>query len=146
MPRCTKVVCRAARAGIENRNILIETVHVVPCTRIAAAGLLPRPAPGGEIIPARPARGFRVRRDDGNSGLDEIGPVVNIFGIALAHQKYDGRGVGCTVVGEPTLPVERQELPLGRYPVDIARSPSVTTSAARPSITERACLLEPPCD
>src|SRR3546814_3932941 len=60
--------------------------------------------PGGQIIPARTARGLRVRRDDGHARLDQIIPVFDVLGVALAHQKNDGRGVRRAVQGELFLP------------------------------------------
>ena len=67
--------------------------------------LLQRPGPGGEEIPARAAGGFRVGGDDLDAVLDQVAPVVQALGVALAHQEDDGRGVGRVVVGQRAAPV-----------------------------------------
>ncbi len=64
MPRSHECHRRTARAGIEDGHIVVKLLHEGLCSGIAAAGLLQRPGPGGQIIPARAARGLRARRDD----------------------------------------------------------------------------------
>src|SRR3546814_17241487 len=95
---------RSARAGIQYRNLPEQLAHeflgaFFTCTR-QPQGI----APGGQIIPARTARGLRVRRDDGHARLDQIIPVFDVLGVVLAHQKNDGRGVRRAVQGELFLP------------------------------------------
>ena len=75
---------------------------------LVAAVLTQRPAPGRQIVPARAARGLRVGRDHLDVLFDQIAPVVDALGIALAHQEHDGRGVGRAVVRQTRLPVLRQ--------------------------------------
>src|SRR4030095_537749 len=74
-----------------------------------------------EVIPARTARGLWIRCDYRNTGLHEVTPVPDPLGIALFHQEHDGRSVRRGVVGQPALPVLRQELALRGDSVDIGR-------------------------
>src|SRR5215468_11178543 len=62
-------------------------------------------APGGEIVPARTARGLRVRRDDLDALLDQIVPVLDALWISFSHQEDDGGSVGRGVQRQALLPV-----------------------------------------
>ena len=85
----------------------------------AAARLVQRPRPCGQVVPARAARRLGIRRDDRNARLDQVAPVADALRVALAHQEHDRRGVGRAVVGQPTLPVGGQQLALACQCVDV---------------------------
>ena len=70
-----------------------------------AAELAVGPGPGREVVPARAARGLGVRRDDLDAVLDQVAPVIDALGVALADEEDDGRGIGRRVVGELGAPV-----------------------------------------
>ncbi|MNI06112.1 hypothetical protein D3C73_590840 [compost metagenome] len=63
-----------------------------------------RIAPGGKIVPACPSGGFRVRRDDFHPFFQQIRPVLDAFGIALAYQEHNCRGVWGAVMLEFAFP------------------------------------------
>ena len=147
MSRWANVVSGAARAGVEHRHVLEQLADVLLRRRIAAAGLLHRPGPAREVVPARAARGLRIRRDHAMPGLREIAPVLDALRIALAHQENNRRGVGRA--SDPAGALPSSPAVVCRWLAIWSMSPasaSVTTSAARPSITERAWRPEPPCD
>ena len=50
-----------------------------------------RESPGGQIIPTGAARRLGMRRNDLDTRLDQVVPVANALGIALANQEEDGR-------------------------------------------------------
>ena len=50
---------------------------------------------------------------DADTRLDEVVPVLDLFGVALAHEEDDGRGVGRGVLRQTFLPVGRNQA-LGR--------------------------------
>ena len=79
-------------------------------------------------------------------GLTRSSQSLMRFGISLAHQEHDGRGVRRAVVRQPLLPVAGSSFARSAIASMSYASASVTTSASSPSITERACLPEPPCD
>ena len=66
------------------------------------------------------ARGFRIGRDHFDAVLDQVAPVLDGLGIALADEEDDGRGVGGRVVLERAAPVGRDLLGLGGDLVDVA--------------------------
>ena len=72
------------------------------------------------MIPARAARGLRVRRDHGHARLDQIIPILDALRIALAHQEHDGRRIRRAVMRQPRLPVPGQQSALGNR-IDIVR-------------------------
>ena len=75
--------------------------------------------PSGEVVPARAARGLRVRRDDLDPIFNEVVPILDPLGIAVANQENDGRGVGRRIVAEPLLPIGVDQPGLGDL-VDVA--------------------------
>src|SRR5664279_3695918 len=84
---------RAARARIQHRNMLVELGDELP-RLVGRAQLLLGVAPGGKVVPARAARGLRVRRDHVDTRLDQVVPILDALRVALAHQEHDGRGIG----------------------------------------------------
>ena len=85
---------------------------------VGGAEFLFRKAPRRQIVPARAARSLRVRRNHLHAGLDQIVPILDTLGIALAHQEHDGGGVGGGVERQALLPVGRNQ-PLGSDGVDV---------------------------
>ena len=94
----------AARARVEHGDVLEELRDVVARLLLVAAGLLQGPGPAGQVVPARAARGLGVGRDDLDARLDQVAPVLDALGVALAHQEDDGRGVGRAVLRQALLP------------------------------------------
>ena len=68
-------------------------------------GLMLRIRPRREIVPARAARGLRIRRDDRHARLGQIVPVLDVLRVALAHEEHDRRRVRRRVVRQALLPV-----------------------------------------
>jgi len=93
------------RAPLSHRHIMIELAHEITRLRLIAVVGAQRIAPGRQIVPARPAGGFRVRRDDGHTRLHQIRPVVNGLRVALAHHQQNPRGIRHAVVGQLGLPI-----------------------------------------
>ena len=85
---------RAARAGIEHRHVGVEILDELLVLVLVVAELLVGVSPGGEIVPARAARGLRVRRDDLDAVLGQVIPILDPFRVPFADQEDDGRGVG----------------------------------------------------
>src|SRR6266436_5291694 len=114
--------CRrgSAGAGVEHGNVLVEGSDELLSFRIALVGFAQLVAPGAEVIPARAAGGLGIRRDNGNSRLDQIGPITNSLGVSFADQEYDRRGVWCAVLLQTFLPVRGDE-PLCRDRIDVGR-------------------------
>ena len=110
----------AARAGIQHRHLAQQAGHEGLRRRLGRTRLALRERQGGEEIPARAARGLRVRRDHPHARLQQIGPVVDRLGVALAHQEHDRAGIGAGIVRQPLLPVRRQQA-APRQRVDIRR-------------------------
>ena len=79
-------------------------------------------------------------------GLHQIVPIVNLFRIAFPHEEQDRRGVRATVVGQPPLPIRGYQVGLGGQASTSYAKANVTTEASSPSITDRACFPDPPCD
>lgn len=119
MPRSTNEFV-APRARIEHLHVVIERLFEGLCAGLVAAWLLHRPGPCGEIIPARAARCFRIRRHDAHARFREIAPIVNAFGIAGAHEKHNCRRIGRAVIRELFLPVPTYEIVRGQR-IDIGR-------------------------
>ena len=110
---------RTARTGVEHRNVAVEVAQEGLGPGLVAAELVERPAIGREIVPARAARGLRVRRDHLDVRLDEIAPILHALGVALADNEHDRRGVGRAAVGQARLPIGRQLSCLGGDLVDV---------------------------
>ena len=94
-----------AGAGVEHRHVLEQLGDELLGLGFVAALLLQGIAPGGQVVPARPAGGLGIGRDDRHARLDQVVPVLDPLGVALAHQEDDGRGVGGAVVRQSLLPV-----------------------------------------
>ena len=77
----------AARTGVQHRDMTEQLseigVGLIPVTAIG----LERPAEGGEVVPARATRRLRIGRDDADTRLDQIGPVMDALRIAFTHHE-----------------------------------------------------------
>jgi hypothetical protein len=61
--------------------------------------------PGAEVIPARASRRLRVGRNHLEAWLHEVIPILDVLGIALAHQEDNRRSIRRTVVRQPLAPI-----------------------------------------
>src|SRR5690606_26935291 len=106
-------------AAVEDGNVAVERRDEIPRGVLCALDLvgvraveaieaaelaLQRVAPRREIVPARAARGLRVRRDDLDPGCDEIVPVPNAFRVPLPPEVYYRGRIGRPLVRQPHLP------------------------------------------
>ena len=78
-----------ACAGIQDRHVIIKRLEIGACLAFVTIIGLQGPAIGGQIVPPRPARGFRIGGNHLHAGLGQISPVVNALGIAFAYQKHN---------------------------------------------------------
>ncbi len=137
---------RAARAGVEYRHVVVELLDEglgagVRCRRAASE---PRPTRRGSSSGRRPMfSDWGVITEI--PGRTKSPPIVDAFRIALAHQEHDGRSIWeccCSAIVPASSPAAGR--PGTRWSRCRRPAPRVTTSASSPSITERACLPEPP--
>ena len=110
---------RAARAGIQNRHVFEQLADEILGTGFAAIVAFTK-LPGSQVVPAGTATGFGVGRDHLHIGLDQIAPVFDTLGIALFHQKHDGRGVRRAVERQALLPVSRHQVAMLVQCINIA--------------------------
>ena len=108
-----------AGAGVKDGHIFVELRHEFARLAFIAPVLPQGVGVGGEVIPTRAARGFRVWRDDGDAPLHEVAPILDAFRVPLADEEDDGRGVGRAVVRQALLPILRQQPRLLRDRIDI---------------------------
>ncbi|MNS84121.1 hypothetical protein D3C72_1179340 [compost metagenome] len=109
----------AAGAGVQHGHVAVQLGDKVLGLRVAAQlalGELPR----GQVVPAGAARGLGVGRDHADAGLDEVVPVLDALGVALAHHENDGGGVGRAVVRQALLPVFGDPAAVGVQRVGVA--------------------------
>src|SRR5260370_41428208 len=104
---------RAARARIQNGNILIKRGHEVAGFGFIVSVFAIRVTPGRKIAPAPATRRFRIGSDDLDAGFDYIRPIFYVFRISFAYQEDDGRGVGCAIVRKFSLPIQREKTFIG---------------------------------
>jgi hypothetical protein len=108
------------RRGLRRSDVLCSS-RVIELRQVAVQLQLQLGAPGREIVPARAARGLRIRGNDRDAGLHQVGPVVDLLRIALAHQEHDRRGVRRAVLREACLPVRAEPLALALNGIDVVR-------------------------
>ena len=108
---------RTPRAGIEHRHVLVEIADEI-ARLILRAVFLQCVAPRREIVPARAAGGFWIRRDHLDAGLHEVIPSPDALRVALADQEDDRGRIGGCVIGQLLLPVRRDQ-PAPRDGVDV---------------------------
>ena len=113
MPRWTKVVVAPRDPGVEHRHIGAETAYETERPRPVAAVTVGRISQGRQIAPAGAAGGFGIGRDHLHPRLHQVEPVVDVLGIALAHQEDDRRGVRRTIERQARLPVGGDQSALG---------------------------------
>src|SRR3546814_13297471 len=56
-------------------------------------------------VPARAAAGLRVGCNDLHAGFDEVVPILDVLGIALADEEYNGGCVWRAIVWQAALPI-----------------------------------------
>ena len=100
--------------------------------------------PSGEVVPASAARGLRVWRDDLDPIFNEVVPILNPFGIAVANQENDGRGIGRRIVAKPFLPISVDQPGPGDL-IDVALERERDNVGLEPIDDSAACFPEPPC-
>ncbi len=96
---------RGPRPRVEHRDIAIELADEVLDLGLVAIETILGPGPGGEQIPARAARRLRIGRQHLYVRPDGVAPILDILGVALAHQKDDRGRVRGAVVGQAPAPV-----------------------------------------
>src|SRR4051794_7833168 len=83
---------RVARGLVLHRDVLEELLEVVGGLGLALA-LGDLAAVRGHHVPARAARGERVRRDDLDARLGQVAPALDVLRVALADREHhDGVG------------------------------------------------------
>src|SRR3546814_8143559 len=70
-------------------------------------------------VPARAAAGLRVGCNDLHAGFDEVVPILDVLGIALADEEYNGRCVWRAIVGQAALPILWQRFGFVRDGIDV---------------------------
>ncbi len=98
-----------AAAGVQNRSLAEQLADKFLGFSVAAA-LFQDVTPGGQVGVTAVSGGFRVGHNDLNAVLDQVGPVLDIFRIALAHNQYGSGSKGSAVVRQAGNPVGRNQL------------------------------------
>ena len=98
---------RAPRAGVEHRHVGEQLAEILHRRRVAAMSR--RPGIGRHVVPARAAGGLGIGRDHLHAWPDQVAPVVDVLGIALADQEDDGGRVGRGVLRQAGLPSRRDQ-------------------------------------
>src|SRR5262245_37804444 len=111
--------CRTARTGVEHRSVAVDSCEQVPSSALVVAVLAYGIAPRRHEVPPRPARSLRIGCHHSDAFARQIRPVANLFGVTLAHQEHNGRGVRRAVVGQSPLPVRLQQTRAMSNGVDI---------------------------
>jgi hypothetical protein len=93
----------AAGAGIEDGDLPVQLGDEAEGVFLGAAALEDG-APGGEEAELAVAGGLGVGGDDFDAGADQVGPVVDALGIALADDEDEGGKVGQGAVRQPLFP------------------------------------------
>ena len=115
-----------------------------------------RPGQRRQDVPACAAGGLGIGRDHRDAGLDQVGPVADGFGIALADQEDDRAGERGRIVRQPGLPVGRkpaassQCIDIGkpevngqrRMGVALARDESIEAARAKATRAAQAVVVE----
>ena len=138
---------RAAGAGVEDRHVGEEVVHVVADGVLVAVERAVGPGPGGEVVPARAAGGLRVGGDDldvvarrGRPSPRSPSGSPRAPGRRWSRCRARSCAAGAICQSAGILP------DLAAMASTSLASARVTTCAARPSMTARAWAPEPPCE
>jgi hypothetical protein len=102
-----------APAARQHRHVLVELAHELGGLRVGAA-LGAHLAPGGQVGHAAVATGLGVDHHHLHAGLDQVVPVLDALGVALAHQEQHGGRGGRGVVREFLAPVLGHHALLGQ--------------------------------
>src|SRR5580700_4759712 len=81
-----KGIARAAGAGIEDWDLLVEFADEVFGAGFRSTRALDCPGPGRQIGPATPARGLGIGSDHRNPVLQEVLPAPDLLRISLTNQ------------------------------------------------------------
>src|SRR3546814_5916964 len=100
-----------------------------------------------DLVPARAAAGLRVGCNDLHAGFDEVVPILDVLGIALADEEYNGRCVWRAIVGQAALPILWQRFGFVRDGIDVVGKrkgddvclQAVNNKIGRASCRERGC-------
>src|SRR5262249_51178088 len=95
---------RSACARIQNRHVSVKLLQEILRFVLAVVVVLQSVCPSGQVVPTRSSRGLRVRSNNGDIGLDQIVPILDLLRIALAHKEHDGGFIRRAVVGQALLP------------------------------------------
>src|SRR6185312_15812326 len=95
--------------------------------------------PCREVVPARTARGLRIRRYHRYSLADQVAPVLDVLRVALANQENNGRCVRRGMLRQTRLPVDGQQLAVVRDRVDV-RGQRQRDHVGRQAVDHRARL------
>src|SRR3546814_5880966 len=95
--------------GEKHRHIIFG--RGLRTARLAAIG------PCCKEVPARAAAGLRVGGNDLHAGVDEVVPILDVLGIALADEEYNGGCVWRAIVWQAALPLPGQRFGFGRSEV-----------------------------
>lgn len=98
---------------------MIESGDEIACLVFVVAEVIPGITPSGEIVPTGAAGCLRIGRDDADAVANDVGPIVNSFGIAFTDEEDDGGGVGNAVIGEAGGPVGVDDVGLVNDGVDV---------------------------
>src|SRR5690606_9240171 len=101
---------RATGTRVKYRPVGEQLAHELVGLLLITAVLLHGITPGGQVVPAGTAGGFRVGGDDFHVVTDQIIPVLDVLRVAVAHQQHDGGRVGRDVVCQAALPVLRDQV------------------------------------
>jgi hypothetical protein len=127
--RCTNVLVRSARTAVEHRRRakqlgdeflgaslrrgdLFRSFRVVPLRQVAVQLAPQLGTPRGEIIPARAAGSLRIRRDDRDARLEQVGPVVNLLRLPLRTRNTIVDVYGALLSGKRVCQLAPRRLPL----------------------------------
>ena len=97
-------------------------------------------AQAARIVPARAARGLRVRRDHLDAVLDQVAPVLDALRVALADEEDDGRGVGRRSCAGSRCCQSAAILPASRRSCRCRRASARVTTSACEAVDDGARL------
>src|ERR1019366_5017129 len=102
---------RVASAGVENGYVLVELFEVLQSVRFGSTAVDYR-SPGGQNAEFSVSRCLRIRRDDGNSGANQVRPVFDVPGISFADDEDNRRSVRLGFIWQALGPAVGDQPPL----------------------------------